>query len=209
MSSNKLFSGIENKRSKSIIILSAALLLSMLMLGIARASIPSSDGVITGCYRTSGLLANGQLRIIDADTSSCNSNETELSWLQGASAPASNNILGRVVVEPQSSTELLAQVSGFGDFTVNPESCAEGDIVNMINFTNTSGETLYSDFVGGGIEAEISPLDTIVLEADNRHYTVGKGAGSTFTAMSFTLGTSPIDSEFSQCSATIAGQLLN
>ena len=40
-------------------------------------SIPDSGGIIHGCYK-----ANGQLRLIDASTSSCDPSETALSWNQ-------------------------------------------------------------------------------------------------------------------------------
>jgi hypothetical protein len=47
--------------------------------GIAYASIPGSDGVIHGCYKTVG----GSLRVIDTDSGgACNASETPLSWNQ-------------------------------------------------------------------------------------------------------------------------------
>jgi hypothetical protein len=45
---------------------------------VALASIPASDGLISGCYAKVG----GDLRVIDASSSTCKSNEIQLSWNQ-------------------------------------------------------------------------------------------------------------------------------
>jgi hypothetical protein len=45
---------------------------------VALASIPGSDGLISGCYAKVG----GDLRVIDASSSSCKSNEIEIEWNQ-------------------------------------------------------------------------------------------------------------------------------
>jgi hypothetical protein len=45
---------------------------------VALASIPDSDGLISGCYAKVG----GDLRVIDAASSSCKSNEIKLEWNQ-------------------------------------------------------------------------------------------------------------------------------
>jgi hypothetical protein len=59
--------------------------------GLAYAAIPDSQGAIHGCYRTTGLLANGQMRIIDSDSQTCNSNEAEITWNQtGPQGPGGN-----------------------------------------------------------------------------------------------------------------------
>lgn len=48
----------------------------LIILGtVAYASIPSSDGVIHGCYRTT----NGDLRVIDSEAT-CDTDETALNW---------------------------------------------------------------------------------------------------------------------------------
>ena len=44
--------------------------------GVAYATIPSADGVISACYQKSG----GALRIVDADTSSCSPKENLVTW---------------------------------------------------------------------------------------------------------------------------------
>jgi hypothetical protein len=45
---------------------------------VGLASIPGSNGVISGCYAKAG----GDLRVIDASSSSCKSNEIALEWNQ-------------------------------------------------------------------------------------------------------------------------------
>jgi Collagen triple helix repeat (20 copies) len=58
----------------------AAVVVGLLVGGIAYASIPDSGGVIHGCY-----LSNGNLRVIDSPSTTCKSNETPLDWnAQGA-----------------------------------------------------------------------------------------------------------------------------
>lgn len=53
--------------------------------GVAWATIPGPDGVISTCYLKSG----GTLRVIDATTGKCSSKETSLSWnVQGPPGPA-------------------------------------------------------------------------------------------------------------------------
>lgn len=49
--------------------------------GIAFAAIPGADRSIQACYAANG----GQLRVIDASTSSCKKNENPLSWSQTGS----------------------------------------------------------------------------------------------------------------------------
>ncbi len=46
--------------------------------GLAAATIPASDGVITACYSRSG----GALRVIDASVTNCKPSETRLTWNQ-------------------------------------------------------------------------------------------------------------------------------
>jgi hypothetical protein len=52
---------------------------------VAVANIPAADGTITGCYGKKA----GNLRVIDAATSQCDSNENKLTWNQtGPQGPA-------------------------------------------------------------------------------------------------------------------------
>jgi type VI secretion system secreted protein Hcp len=46
--------------------------------GVAVASIPNADNVISGCYNT----GSGALRVIDTSSSQCSSKETAISWNQ-------------------------------------------------------------------------------------------------------------------------------
>jgi hypothetical protein len=63
-------------RSRTTIMFSAVLLI--LLVTIAYASIPGSDGVIYGCFKKSG----GSLRVIDRSVTNCNKDETLISWNQ-------------------------------------------------------------------------------------------------------------------------------
>lgn len=64
--------------------------------GVALATIPGSNGVISGCYVKPGYAGAGKLRVIDAEAGkTCNSTENPLSWNkqgprgpQGATGPA-------------------------------------------------------------------------------------------------------------------------
>ena len=63
-----------------------AIVATALFGGIAFGSIPGSNGVISGCYKSSGggpPAAQGVIRVIDAEASeSCLSGETALNWNQ-------------------------------------------------------------------------------------------------------------------------------
>jgi hypothetical protein len=68
-----------------------ALALAGLAAGLAWATIPGPDGLITACYLKSG----GTLRVIDPSVTKCKSSETRLTWnvagqqgLQGPEGPA-------------------------------------------------------------------------------------------------------------------------
>ena len=57
----------------------------LLASGIAYATIPDANGVISGCYQKSG----GSLRVIDGSVTNCAKSETALNWnVQGAQGPA-------------------------------------------------------------------------------------------------------------------------
>src|SRR5688572_25965003 len=75
----KLINSISHpsRRLQRIFVLSAP---AVLVLGvIAYASIPDSNGVIHGCFKTS----NGSLRVIDSPAVQCDPrNETAISWSQ-------------------------------------------------------------------------------------------------------------------------------
>ena len=57
--------------------------------GVALATIPGSNGVISGCYVKDGYSGAGKVRVIDAQAGkTCNSTENALSWnKQGPRGP--------------------------------------------------------------------------------------------------------------------------
>ena len=58
------------------------------------AAVPNANGSIGICYRTSGLGANGQARIIDNATQSCNSNEAAIAVNKATPGNFLNNLVG-------------------------------------------------------------------------------------------------------------------
>jgi hypothetical protein len=65
---------------KRFVVLFTAAVMSLVIAGVALATIPNA-GVISACYAKSG----GTLRVLDASTGSCSSKETSLAWnVQGA-----------------------------------------------------------------------------------------------------------------------------
>jgi uncharacterized protein YjbI with pentapeptide repeats len=128
---------------------------------VAFAVIPDANGVIHGCYRSSGALANGSLRIIDSPAQTCNSNETALSWNQtgpqgpvgpqGPPGPAGSSYFGLPFIcsdcDLTGSGGLLAGKDLSGAWMRSNEF-ADMDLTN----TDLSGATLqFSTFSGSGI----------------------------------------------------------
>ena len=70
------FSQLTRRTQRMLVVLATALL----FLGVVAyaASIPDANGVIHGCYKK----ASGQLRVIDGETSLCDSNELPIQWGQ-------------------------------------------------------------------------------------------------------------------------------
>lgn len=89
--------------------------------GVAYATIPSADGVITTCYVKSG----GTLRVIDASVTECRGSESMLTWSiagvageDGADgAPGADGVSGYDLITNDRSLEGVT--SSFGGLTVN------------------------------------------------------------------------------------------
>jgi hypothetical protein len=124
----KLINSISHpsRRFQRIFVLSAP---AVLVLGvIAYASIPDSNGVIHGCYKTS----NGSLRVIDSPAVQCDpKNETPISWNQ-AGTQGPQGVQGEVgPIGPQGPPGLAPTVL----LSLN----ADGTIARCYN--GVSGET--------------------------------------------------------------------
>ncbi len=65
-------------RSKRLVVVVNAVVLSLIGGAVAFGSIPASDGTISGCYQKSSRL----LRVIDAAVETCGQNEQAISWAQ-------------------------------------------------------------------------------------------------------------------------------
>ena len=86
------------RRAQKMLVLSTA---AVLFLGIvAYASIPDANGIIHGCYKKT----SGQLRVIDGETSSCDSNEVPIQW--GQTGPQG----------PPAPPRLITVGTGYGTF---------------------------------------------------------------------------------------------
>ena len=87
----------------------AALAIGLLMLiggGVAYATIPSSDGTISGCYDE----GQGKLRLIDADSGEqCKKKETSISWKTAARlvCPTGTTLSTGVCIEDTSRSPAL------------------------------------------------------------------------------------------------------
>lgn len=66
-------------RTRARIMLAGLVLGALLAGGVGWAAIPSADGTIEGCYRTSTDDQKGQLRVVE-DPASCRSNELAIQW---------------------------------------------------------------------------------------------------------------------------------
>ncbi len=63
---------------KGSIAIAAGAAVVLAVAGVAVASIPNADNVISGCYSN----GSGTLRVIDTSSSQCTSKETAISWNQ-------------------------------------------------------------------------------------------------------------------------------
>jgi hypothetical protein len=108
--------GYFRKRSVPLIVAAAALLVSIG--GVAYATIPDGNGVISACYDN----GSGDLRVIDAEAGdSCRADETPIEWTQKGGGGTTYNYRSQ-----QSSTGMARafcvkgeKVSGGGAFTTN------------------------------------------------------------------------------------------
>ena len=115
--------------------------------GFAYAAIPDAQGVIHGCYRSSGLLANGALRIIDSDTQACNNNEDAISWNQtGPQGPPGQNdsqVIANHIETPQGATnQPFITIPDFGELTAG---CSGVSAEHGLFYRNTTNNVVIFD----------------------------------------------------------------
>lgn len=128
------------------------------------ALIPSSNGTISGCYRTSGGVLNpkGSLRIIDAEAGvACTNNEESLTWNRQSSTGDAPIVQSTQVEVPYgTSNQPVLSIPGFGNLIGACNVSGGDELFRDISFTNTSGKTILSRFPGDGIAlpGETSPL---------------------------------------------------
>jgi hypothetical protein len=115
------------RSSRRVVTLTAALGALAASVGVATATIPGSDGVISGCYNKT----DGTLRVIDTAGQHCKTTETPLAWnlrgpqglpgSQGAQgpqgAPGPQGAQGSLATEIKSQTVDVANL-GAGSFNL-------------------------------------------------------------------------------------------
>jgi len=160
---------------------------------IAQAAIPSTDGIIYGCYRNN----NGILRVIDNPSQSCAGNETILNWNQNSTATTNKPFLARVSIPYGASPQVLYSDPHIGTFTT--QECLAGNPNNLnysILYTNTTSKTFgyeYGNYRSLNASTPVTPNDTISIyravytfvtgnDNDTRAITVYYGATDNPTA---------------------------
>lgn len=112
-------------------------LLGLSMFAKVGALVPSSSGVISGCYKN----ANGALSIIDAEAGqTCGNNETAISWNQQSGGEGTTTYAKRVYVEDGATNFPVISIPEFGDITANCSANTEGGLV----FTNTTDSKIFT-----------------------------------------------------------------
>jgi hypothetical protein len=115
-------------KSKIVVAITTSAIVGGATTAAALAAIPDSNGVIHACYRSSGLVANGSVRIVE-NAEACNNNETPITWNQqgpagpaGADLRASGYILADGTLDQahtvnvtafKTTLDELSQVNGF------------------------------------------------------------------------------------------------
>jgi hypothetical protein len=170
---------ISRKLSLSVTLVSV---IAFVCAGVAYASIPDSQNVIHACYRSSGLLANGQMRIIDSASQSCAGNETAITWNQtGPQGPAGpsgpgNVVSNRLSVPSNATDQQLMTLPGLGEIYANCNT----SIGARWKFVNTSGQSV---FINGQIEVLSSNSHTIDAPRDTFIFGLGDASNSTVATL--------------------------
>lgn len=169
----KTISWLETK-AKLFTIVSIAALAGGVTSAIALAAIPDSSGLIHGCYRSSGLLANGSLRVIDNAAQSCNSNETALNWSQGSSAKIYSK---QIILAPTDPAQTIFTIPGIGDIIADPTGCLDQNVGPRIGYHNTNNSTVIYTSPGGGnaSSGEVPANGTLTTIDDGGFLSSGTG----------------------------------
>jgi uncharacterized protein YjbI with pentapeptide repeats len=115
------------RQAKLVIGITLGLVIGGLGSAVVLAAVPNINGSVSVCYRTSGLGANGQARIINSATQSCNSNETTLALDKATPGNFITDLVG----------------TDFTNADLRYRNFAETDMHNVIFFeTNLAGSTL-------------------------------------------------------------------
>src|SRR5438105_13527407 len=126
--------------SRPMIALASATTAVLVVGGVARATIPSSNGVIHGCFKPTG----GDLRVINADNGKvCASNDKPLDWNQtGPPGPPATKLWAKVFAD---GTVAASSVPGVTVF--KPPATAGAYYVDFAGGPDVSG-CAYSGTVG-------------------------------------------------------------
>jgi len=132
---------------------------AVMLLTVARvatfATIPSSNGVISGCYSKSG----GTLRVIDSSVTTCGSNETLLTWIQtGPQGPIGP-------MGPQGPQGATGPTGATGPVGATGPTGPTGP-------AGASGGHVYSVETGGGAQPRSYSLDILSLNLPAGKYII-------------------------------------
>ncbi len=150
----------------------AAALVTMLAVagGVAYATIPDAGGVIHGCYKTN----NGQLRVIDDATESCNPSETAIAWSQvgpsgpagatgpsGASGPAGSALGYAHVAEDgtlfNSKGVVAVTHPAMGVWCFDLDFTANVVVATVTGFAGVGNQIIHTSNFPGALDACVSP----------------------------------------------------
>lgn len=181
---------------------------------VAFAVIPDANGVIHGCYRTSGA-QSGSLRVIDSPAQTCNSNETAISWNQtgpqgpqgptGPQGPAGSAQFGSLFSlagatdlvsldlryrdltnSDFTNTNLSGAQLAWSDFSGSNLTGANLDIINdHVNFSNVDFTNALTETGGRLTFSNFSGADMSDLHIANMFFNDSVFAGTDFTNVHF------------------------
>jgi len=145
--------------------------------GIAYASIPDSDGVIHGCYKTVG----GALRVTDTSAGrSCTSGEKSLDWNQ--QGPQGSVATSGVTTLDVGTETLFTLDNGItvsetcGDLLVRLEVSPATPLHLQVSGTTTSSQNVQGQSFSDGNLLSVESFDSVGVDLVARDSTVGRFA---------------------------------
>ncbi len=109
----------------------------------AAAAIPGPDGTITGCYKATGALLNGNLRVVD-DGQACAKGETQIKWNQKGvpGTPGKTGADGKTGEQGPVGPQGPAGANGSEAILIGGEALAGGRAQAFLKLGDIKGESL-------------------------------------------------------------------